>query len=77
MVDWRGGPPTGKARRVRPPRAMRLPEPPVTIAEMRATYCAIAPRCAPLFAAVLRDIMVRCVEGNRELLFERQPGEDG
>jgi hypothetical protein len=72
MVDWRGGPPTGKARVVYRRRMVpAMHEPPVTIAEMLATYRAVAPRCAPGFAYVLRDIMARCAANVRE------PGEDG
>jgi hypothetical protein len=71
MRDWRGGPPTGRVVPFQRPVVPERVEPPVTIAEMVATYRAVAPRCAPTFAAVLRDIMVRCVAGMRE------PGSDG
>ena len=72
MQDWAkycGKPAPVPHRRVVRPLPMR--EPPVTIPEMLATYRAIAPRCAPGFAWVLRDIMARCAANVRE------PGEEG
>ena len=77
MQDWQkfgGMPPPPPARRRRAVGPERH-EPPVTIAEMLATYRAVAPRCSPLFRAVLCDIMARCVEGQRDLL--RDVGEEG